>query len=414
MSALPPNVAILAFEGPDPYSTVGGLGVRVTQMSAALADEDVATDLYFVGAPDRERVERVSDRLRLHRCCQSSASRYPGNVYDGEDEKLVEFATTVPPAVCADVVALARNRGEHVLIIGEDWQIAPAVIQLDADLRRWGLRDHVTLLWNANNTYGFHRVDWRALTHAARVTAVSKFMKFELSLRGISALVIPNGIPADLIRRYEPTAVRKLRDAFTSQHALLKVGRFDPDKNWIQAVDAVAALKEAGNIVQLILRGGREGYRNVVMERIHDRGLSTEGIAAGKGSADELARALSAATADVVEIQSFLPNPTLYALYGAVDAVLANSGREPFGLVGLEVMALHGIPICGSTGEDYAQPFDNAIVCDTDNPHELAAYVQMLFSDPTVAERIRKNAHATAERYTWPAVLDILAAKLAF
>jgi len=34
-----------------------------------------------------------------------------------------------------------------------------------------------------------------------------------------------------------------------------------------------------------------------------------------------------------------------FALYAAADAVLANSGKEPFGLVGLEVMAAGGIAI---------------------------------------------------------------------
>jgi glycosyltransferase involved in cell wall biosynthesis len=392
---------------------VGGLGVRVTQLAEALAEDDVATDLYFVGAPDRERVEQRSDRLRLHRCAQGISIRFPGGVYDGEDEKLIEFANAVPPAVCADV-ASARNRGEHVLIIGEDWQIAPAIVQLDADLRRWGLRESATLLWNANNTYGFHRIDWHALTRAARVTAVSKYMKFELSLRGISSLVISNGIPARLLRQYDPDAVRTLHDVFGTQRTLLKVGRFDPDKNWIQAIDATAELRDAGMPVRLIMRGGRESYRNVVTDRIRERGLRFDGVIVGEGTPEELARALSSMDADVVEIRSFLPNATLYALYGAVDGVLANSGREPFGLVGLEVMALHGIPVCGSTGEDYAHPFENAIVCDTDDPRELSSYLRMSFSDPSIAERIRKNARATAERFTWPAILEILSAKLGF
>ena len=70
--------------------------------------------------------------------------------------------------------------------MGEDWQIAPAMIQLDADLRRWDLRDNATLLWNANNTYGFDGIDWKKLMAAARVTAVSKYMKFELTLRGVA------------------------------------------------------------------------------------------------------------------------------------------------------------------------------------------------------------------------------------
>ena len=410
---LPKNAVILSFEGPDSYSMVGGLGVRVTQLSDALGEAGIATDLYFVGAPAAPAIEQRSERVRLRRWCQWISRHHPGGVYDGEEHKVSDFASSVPPSVCADVVAPARNRGERVLIFGEDWQIAPAMLQLDADLRRWKLRDSATLLWNANNTYGFSTIDWPKLAAATHITAVSKYMKFEVAQQGAAALVIPNGISASLVQRHRRAGVRALRESFRAPHVVLKVGRFDPDKRWLQAIDAVADMRDAGAQVQLIVRGGKEPYRAFVDERIRSRKLRTAGIPAGKTVA-ELARALAQTDADVVEITTFLPDETLYALYGAVDAVLANSGREPFGLVGLEVMASHGIPVCGSTGEDYAQPFENALVCDTEEPRELSTYLDLLFGNPKLAERIRKSAVATAAHYTWPAVLDVISAKLAF
>jgi glycosyltransferase involved in cell wall biosynthesis len=239
-------------------------------------------------------------------------------------------------------------------------------------------------------------------------------MKFELSIRGIPALVIPNGIPENLLQRNDAAAARRLRDAFTAKHTLLKVGRFDPDKRWLQAIDAVANLREEGLDVQLLMRGGREPYRGEVLERAHHRGLIVEDVELREATPEELARALADRRASVVEIRTFIPEDTLYGLYGAVDAVLANSGREPFGLVGLEVMAARGIPVCGSTGEDYARPFDNAIVCDTADPAELTSYLRQLFGDQKLARRIRKDARQTAARYVWPEILGILAAKLAF
>ncbi|HEY1727478.1 MAG TPA: glycosyltransferase family 4 protein [Candidatus Baltobacteraceae bacterium] len=412
--SLPPNAAILAFEGPDAYSMVGGLGVRVTQLADALGDAGIHTELYFVGAPDALASEARSPSVRLRRWCQWISRHHPGGVYDGELEKIRDYATSVPPAVCAEIVAPARNRGERTLIFGEDWQIAPAMIQLDADLRRWGLRENVTLLWNANNTYGFETIDWRKLSAAVRITAVSKYMKFELAQRDVTALVIPNGIPASLPGAYDASAVRKLRSAFSAKRVLLKVGRFDPDKRWLQSIDALADMRANGEDVQLIVRGGKEPYRSVVLERAQVRGLRIAQIAPSSGTPKEVARELRGIDTDIVEIATFLPDATLYALYGAVDAVLANSGREPFGLVGLEVMASRGVPVCGSTGEDYARPFDNAIVCDTDDPRELVAYLDLLFADCELAERIRKSARATAQRYTWPSVLGVLSAKLAF
>jgi glycosyltransferase involved in cell wall biosynthesis len=405
---------ILSFEGPDPYAMVGGLGVRVTQLAAALGDAGINTDLVFVGAPDRSGVEMRSERVRLRRWCQWISQHRPGGVYDGENDKAADYAVSAPPMVCAEIVAPARQRGENVLVIGEDWQIAPAIVQLDADLRRRGLRESATLLWNANNTYGFWRIDWRALTAAAAITAVSKYMKFELSQVGVSSLVIPNGIPATLLGRNDASNVRALRAAFGKRRMLLKVGRFDPDKRWMQAIDAVANLREEGIDVHLIVRGGKEPYRDAVLDGARSRGLQIDEISLQHSTPSELATAISESTADVLDIRTFVTEDMLYAMYGAVDAVLANSGREPFGLVGLEVMAANGIPICGSTGEDYAQPFENAIVCDTGDPAELATYLRMLFADPKIAKRLRRAARQTAARYTWPVVLDVLEAKLAF
>ena len=43
-----------------------------------------------------------------------------------------------------------------------------------------------------------------------------------------------------------------------------------------------------------------------------------------------------------------------------------------------------GIAVCGATGEEYAEPFVNAIVCDTSDGRELAAYLRALLANPSV------------------------------
>jgi glycosyltransferase involved in cell wall biosynthesis len=410
---LPANAVVLAFEGPDRYSMVGGLGVRVTQLTAALADEGVATDLFFVGDPELPPNETVARRVRLHRWSGWISRDHARGVYDNEGAKIEDFMRSVPPAVVSEIVGPANERGELTLVVGEDWQIAPTIVALHRELQRQGLRDAAVLMWNANNTYGFEQIDWSALAAAAQITAVSKYMKLELARIGIAAMVIPNGIPASLPDTFDKDDVDVLQSAMQGYFALLKVGRYDPDKRWLQAVDAVGILKDEGNAVRLIVRGGKEQYREIVMQRARDRGLTIVELALEECEPPQLATALERTRdADLLDLRSFVPDRTLYALYGAAEAVLANSGKEPFGLVGLEVMAMRGIPVCGSTGEEYARPFDNAIVCDTDDPRELAGYLRLLFADPRLARRIRKSAKQTAKTYTWPIVLETLAAKV--
>ena len=74
----------MSFEGPDPYAMVGGLGVCVTQLAAALGDAGINTELIFVGAPDKDGIERRSERVLLRRWCQWISQHHPGGVYDGE------------------------------------------------------------------------------------------------------------------------------------------------------------------------------------------------------------------------------------------------------------------------------------------------------------------------------------------
>ncbi len=404
--------ALLSFEGPDRYSSVGGLGTRETSFARALGEADITTTLFFVGDPTLPATEAFAPNVTLRRWSQWLSAFHPRDVYDGETEKVEDFTSSVPRVVVEEIVAPAAARGERVLVVAEEWQTVGAAIALDALLRARGLRHTVTILWNANNTYGFDRIDWAALQRAAAVVTVSKYMKFELAQFGVPALVVPNGIPEQLLEGPAPELVSLFRKALRGKPSLVKVGRFDPDKNWLQAVDAVAELAAAGLAPQLLIRGGREPYGNVVFGHVRARGLRLERVEADGDDAQAVARALGSSEAHVVHLQAFLPESTLFALYAAADAVLANSGKEPFGLVGLEVMAAGGIPVCGATGEEYAEPFVNAIVCDTNDGRELSEYLRASFGDERAADRMRRAGYATANRYLWPCVFEILAHKI--
>jgi glycosyltransferase involved in cell wall biosynthesis len=405
---------LLSFEGPDRYSSVGGLGSRETSFARALGEAGVATTLIFIGDPNLPAQEAFAENVTLRRWSQWISAYHPRGVYDGEAGKVEDFSASVPPFVVDTIVAPEAALGRNVLIVAEEWQTVGAVLGLDALLRARGLRDAVTILWNANNTYGFDRVDFVALQRAAAITTVSKYMKFELGVRGVGSLVVPNGIHEELLEGPPRDLVALFRKSLKGKPSLVKVGRFDPDKNWMQAIDAVAELRAGDLTPQLIVRGGREPYGDLVFDRARGRGLKVERVEANGDDAQAVATALASSDADVVHLQAFLPESTLAALYAASDAVLANSGKEPFGLVGLEVMAAGGIPVCGSTGEEYAEPFHNAIVCDTSDGRELAEYLRELIADERAADRMRQAGYATANRYLWQNVLETLAAKLAY
>ena len=77
-------------------------------------------------------------------------------------------------------------------------------------------------------------------------------------------------------------------------------------------------------------------------------------------------------------------------------------------------MAAQGIAVTGSTGEDYAVSFENAIVTETDDPDEIVGYLLYLRRHPEEQERIRRAGHQTAEQFLWDRVIENLVGKLEF
>lgn len=411
---IPRQVALLSFEGPDRYASIGGLGTRVTQLARALGAAGHEVQLFFVGDPHAKPVQPSDPGVTLRRWSQWLSRQHPRNAYDGEPAKVHDWEVSLPRWIVEEMLVPAQAAGERVLVICEEWQTANVAIAVDRLARERGVRGALTLMWNANNTYGFERIHWPTLTRAAAVTAVSKYMKFTLAELGVHALVIPNGIDEALLAGADREQTAALKSAFGDRPTLVKVGRFDPDKNWLQAVDALAELRASGIDARLIVRGGKEPYGDVVLGRARDKQLAVERLAYEGSDWREFTARLAIVEAPVVHVRAFLDEATLYALYAAAGAVLANSGKEPFGLVGLEVMAAGGIAVCGATGEEYAEPFVNAIVCDTADGRELAAYLHALLTDPALADTLRRNGAETAARYTWAHALDALDRKIAY
>ncbi|HEV8536044.1 MAG TPA: glycosyltransferase family 4 protein [Candidatus Limnocylindria bacterium] len=400
------DVVLVAFEGPDRYSFVGGLATRMIDLADALVDRGHLVRHIFVGDPRLPaREERAEGRLVLERWSQWISAYHPRDVYDGEDGKWRDFSRTAPPHL-VELVAASALRQRRTVLLFEDWQTADAAIATAAILGLRG-RGAAAILWNANNTYGFGNIDFELLRRAASITTVSRFMRAELAAVGVDAAVLPNGIAERWLKPLPPTEARPLRDAFGDRPTFVKVARFDPDKRWLWAIDAIAVMRDAGARPRLLMRGSRNPYGETVGDRIRARGLSVERVALGAEAATkDLAATVAQSSTDILFLDYFIAERTLRAMYQAADGVLANSVKEPFGLVGLEVMASGGVAYVGRTGEDYAVPLGNSVVMQSDDPRELLATHLSLRGRPEVVRAIRADGRATAKRFVWPRVLD--------
>lgn len=396
---------ILSFEGPDAYSRAGGLASRVTGLSAQLAALGQETHLWFVGDP-RLPGHESQDQLHLHRWCQWISSHHPGGVYDGEHGKCHDYSESLPPFLVHRVMAALRD-DVPVTFLAEEWHTAPAVLHLDELLRRQGLRHRVRILWNANNMFGFENVDWHRMSEAATVTTVSRYMKHAMHPFGVDPVVIPNGLEPGAFDPVAPDAIEAFAQTIAPRLVLAKVARFDPDKRWLATIDIVAELKQRGARPLLIARGGMEAHGRDVLARARELGLSISERSAKPGVKGLIAalQQIDDGT-DIIHLRSHLDPEARRLLFRCASAVLANSSHEPFGLVGLEAMAAHGIACTGISGEDYAVPGHNAIVLHTQASSEAVAQIERLRSRPNEEREIRAAGADTARNHAWSRVIS--------
>jgi glycosyltransferase involved in cell wall biosynthesis len=362
---------ILSFEGPDPYSRAGGIATRITGLIGALSNMGHRTHLWFVGDPDLPDTRRRG----CSRCTAgASGSPSPGGRVrrrGGEGRRLRAFAAAVLDGARARACARIWRRA---VVLAEEWQTGDAVLQLDALLRRAGLRERVTIFWDANNTFGFERIDWPRLASAATIVTVSRYMKHRMRAHGGRCGGDREGSRAGELPRAGPDRSRGAAPAGERAHAARQGGALDPDKRWLLAIDTAAELKRKGDKPLLVARGGLEAHESEVLARVRGAGLRVvERHTTGPGAQGLLPALADTAAADVVVLRSHLDPAARGVLFRAADAVLANSGHEPFGLVGLEAMAVGGLACTGASGEDYAIDGHNAVVLQQDDPREFVS-----------------------------------------
>jgi glycosyltransferase involved in cell wall biosynthesis len=395
---------ILSFEGCDAYSRAGGIASRVTGLSESLARLGFETHVWFVGDPDLPGYEQRG-ALHLHRWCQWISRYHRGGVYDGEEGKRNDYVASVPPPVATLLLEGLRST-PNAVVLAEEWHTADAVLHLDWLLRRARVRDRVRLFWNANNTFGFERIDWRRLSAAACITTVSRYMKHLMWGIGVDPLVVPNGLPPDAFASPDPEALAELARTFGDRPVLAKMARWDPDKRWLLAVDIIGELKRAGVQPLLIARGGVERHGEEVLAHAAAGGLRVVEQVVPEPGARGLLGALRAADgADVVSLRSPVDADARRLLFRGASAVLANSGHEPFGLVGLEAMAVGGLACTGCSGEDYAVPGRNALVMQTAAPREFVRLFMRLRERPDAEATLRRAGRRTAQHFAWPEIV---------
>jgi D-inositol-3-phosphate glycosyltransferase len=169
----------------------------------------------------------------------------------------------------------------------------------------------------------------------------------------------------------------------TQHPVLLFVGRIQPLKGLDVAVGALAALDDPG--AELVVVGGPSG----------------------PDGPDELARVLALVddlgVRDRVRFVDPQPHHLLSTWYRAADVVLVPSRAESFGLVALEAAACGRPVVAAAVGglRTIVDHLRTGHLVEGRRPEDFAACVATVLGDATLAAEMGAAAHRHARRFTW-------------
>ncbi|MBP8002030.1 MAG: glycosyltransferase family 4 protein [Chloroflexi bacterium] len=159
---------------------------------------------------------------------------------------------------------------------------------------------------------------------------------------------------------------------------LLSVGKIQPRKNLARVLQAFREVRRTDSDVHLVLVGSR-GWMNEAVDAL----MAEPDIAAA------------------VHFTGFVPDEVLPALYNLAEIILFPSLYEGFGFPVLEGMAC-GVPVITSRTSSLGEIAGDAALCvDPLSVEEIAAAIQTLLHDPTLAYSLRQKGLAHAQPFTW-------------
>lgn len=239
--------------------------------------------------------------------------------------------------------------------------------------------------WYRSGLIAFRRFEELEFEAAIMVSETLKQSYRQAGFNVRNAVVIPNGIPGELIAQQPPR-----RRASNGLIRLLYVGRLEAKKGPDVAVRAVEHLIKV------------RGYRNVCLDMV------------GNGRPeyiDALKRLItSCSLQSIVRLTGFLPRLELIQRYSHYDMLLFPTARwEGFPVTIIEAMSQGLTVIASDIGgpRDIIENGRNGLLVAPNEPAELADAIEKIIETPSLAAEIGSVAIQTVrEKYTLDRMLD--------
>jgi glycosyltransferase involved in cell wall biosynthesis len=230
----------------------------------------------------------------------------------------------------------------------------------------------------------------RALDRAARILAVSKFTKNDISrvygVRPEGIEVIYNAIDDRFARGHSSDADRQMiAERYQVNYPfLLYAGNIKPHKNVVRIIEAFSALKaelEKSDLfpdLKLIIIGD-ELSKHPDLRRTVIKG----------------------AVQNDVRFLGFVPIDVLRIFYDYAKIFVFPSLYEGFGLPPLEAMA-HGTPVVTSNLSSLPEVVGSAaVLVNPENVFEIMRALHRVLLDQPLRERLKQRGYEQVKRYSW-------------
>ena len=345
------------------FRAPGGIGTYVRNLVPALAREDPALEieLFHSRFPSRELPERWLGDFRVEELPASARSLYPRWDLTGRPP--------LPMTLRSNDVVHATNPaaippaapGQRLVVTVHDlaFERFPAAFP-----RRW------RTLYKIGLRAAVRRAD--AILTPSRSTAEDILSRTKLDPERLHVVPLAESLeqgaldPGDVLPRL------KIRAPY-----VLFVGTLEPRKNLVRLVRAYRRVAATGVPHALVIVGPLGWRTNALMHEIALYGLG-----------------------DIV-LTGPLSTEDLDAVYRAADVFVYPSLHEGFGLPVLEAMS-RGIPTVASNTSSLPEVAgDAAVGVDPRSVREIASAIELVLTDPDLAERLAARGRARAERFSW-------------
>ncbi|HML03816.1 MAG TPA: glycosyltransferase family 4 protein [Candidatus Bathyarchaeia archaeon] len=379
------DLSVLMLSWEFPPRVVGGISSHVFDLSMALAKRGIDVHVVTCDFPRTPEYEQ-NGRVRVYRF----NSKIPSPSFLG-------WIFSMNQSMAEKAVDVLNEINEDIDVIhAHDWLVAEAAIKLRDDFskplvstihatemgRRGGIRNDYQRTIN--------EVERHLVSQSNELICCSEYMAEQIScgfnyVQSERLHVIPNGV--DAIKFNVRVSTKQVRQKYSKdgEKIVCFVGRLVHEKGVHVLIGAAPKVLEKMPDVNFVIVG-EGGMKDYLAQEAWDFGVAGHVFFAG-----------------------FVDDETLISVYQASDAAVFPSLYEPFGIAALEAMAARTPVIVSDTGglAEIVEHEKTGIKVFPDNSDSLAWGILRVLQNPTVGDRIRKNAYQrVVKEYDWNEIAE--------